>query len=624
MQEPHPLEDLTQPVTLPCGHNFELDDLQGRMQTGETGCPECGKPIGVEPGDLQVNVQVQQLLSELTRLRGCLQHGTNGSAPLGTPHSQGASRTPTGGTHQGGTSGEDAAADGDQNASAAAAALLSAASSTDAAKEAARLNPVAIGDLKLGRDTPAVTENMAAYFAKQIEEISASAGVPVSELPVTTTRRVMKQDTVEARLVSEDATKLMTFGIEVFVGFLTDLAWKTSTHPNRRNTVDQRDMQRAVAATSKLDFLLPSVGGLLDSEGEAISAFNEKQEARMNTFRAEKARALRVFGVADGARGNDSRRKHAMRRQRGLRGRFLARGEADAVALLTSGAMADVPAIPPAMPEGAAAEGGTSALPPPGSSPPPTGASEASPAPVSSAENGRRAASPASGSLHSKLDADASLEITPAPSSMDPPLKAVVSATSDLESTEMHYVGPASHSAADSQGRNQPRSYTRLPLANVARIMSRTLPAGSRISQEAKECMCDLAGELSSFVTMEASCWHSRTSKAVTPATLMFAYSRLDLDGFIPSLRLWLEKAGKLKTSENDEAVSSVANMGLLGAATIVDSAATITSILFDGDAEGDNGAPAENDDMDEDEDEGEAQEDAAPARRGKRKLQAS
>ena len=42
-------------------------------------------------------------------------------------------------------------------------------------------------------------------------------------------------------------------------------------------------------------------------------------------------------------------------------------------------------------------------------------------------------------------------------------------------------------------------------VTNVTRVMSHNLPAGVKISRDAKECMCQIASEMTGFVTMEAS-----------------------------------------------------------------------------------------------------------------------
>ena len=40
---------------------------------------------------------------------------------------------------------------------------------------------------------------------------------------------------------------------------------------------------------------------------------------------------------------------------------------------------------------------------------------------------------------------------------------------------------------------------------NVTRIMAHNLPTGVKISRDAKQCMCQIASEMTAFVTMEAS-----------------------------------------------------------------------------------------------------------------------
>ena len=42
-------------------------------------------------------------------------------------------------------------------------------------------------------------------------------------------------------------------------------------------------------------------------------------------------------------------------------------------------------------------------------------------------------------------------------------------------------------------------------VTNVTRVMSHNLPAGVKISRDAKECMCQIASEMTGYVTMEAS-----------------------------------------------------------------------------------------------------------------------
>lgn len=600
MQPAPALETLSQPVTLACGHNFEHRFLHDRLRSGEKNCPTCSTPVGLRAEQLKVNQDVQRLIWHLARQPRIAERGPSVAAPALRPPLAittcaptglaAASSSPLGRTVTSPATGfpgamatnpvahqwcddyeiveskkgltepsPSAGTSGDADNSIAAA-LITAAGSSKA------YLPVKLCELRLGRNTEEVIGHMKACFAHQLAALTASTSAPTCELPVTTTKRVMKQDAVDAsaRLISEDALRMMTFAIEIFVGFVVYLAWHSSTHPHRRNTLDHRDLQRAVAATSSLDFLLITVGGLLDNEQQPVTC-NEKQAARMLAFRKEKMSAAR-WGLEDaGARVSSSRRKHAMRRQRGLRGRFLGRGEVDAVACLTGGAMAASPG--PGIP-----------------------ATTTETEPVANAAEIVDEPAPPAAQLGSFREDDA-------PDADTAPLRAVASAPPQ----QLGHVSQPLPVAVRSNSDGQPRSYTRLPLANVARVMNRNLPAGVRISQEAKECMCDLAGEWAALVTMEASCWHAHSSKAVTPTTLLHALTRLDLDGLVPTLRVWAERYGKSKPPPgvvgSGDSVSAVQSMGLLGAASIIDSAAEITSILFDGEGSADEDGGDEVDD---------------------------
>ena len=130
-------------------------------------------------------------------------------------------------------------------------------------------------------------------------------------------------------------------------------------------------------------------------------------------------------------------------------------------------------------------------------------------------------------------------------------------------------------------------------VTNVTRVMSHNLPAGVKISRDAKECMCQIASEMTGFVTMEASaiakvnvangvrpniqihicglihmrvaaciciyticsstqygCTHygfthlqtSRISKAAVGLDeCVWAFPRLGLEGFLPTIKHWVQ-----------------------------------------------------------------------------------
>jgi len=87
-------------------------------------------------------------------------------------------------------------------------------------------------------------------------------------------------------------------------------------------------------------------------------------------------------------------------------------------------------------------------------------------------------------------------------------------------------------------------------VANVMRVMSHNLPAGVKISRDAKECMCQIASEMTGFVTMEASAiakvnvanGTSRVSKAAIGLDeCVWAFPHLGLEGFSPTIQHWVQ-----------------------------------------------------------------------------------
>eukprot|EP00964_Phaeocystis_antarctica_P025421 scaffold14290_cov63-Phaeocystis_antarctica.AAC.1 len=80
--------------------------------------------------------------------------------------------------------------------------------------------------------------------------------------------------------------------------------------------------------------------------------------------------------------------------------------------------------------------------------------------------------------------------------------------------------------------------------------MAHNLPAGVKISRDAKECMCQIASEMTGFVTMEASAiakanvanGTSRISKAAVGLDeCVSAFPHLGLEGFQPTIQHWVQ-----------------------------------------------------------------------------------
>ena len=87
-------------------------------------------------------------------------------------------------------------------------------------------------------------------------------------------------------------------------------------------------------------------------------------------------------------------------------------------------------------------------------------------------------------------------------------------------------------------------------VTNVTRVMAHNLPAGVKISRDAKECMCQIASEMTGFVTTKASALAkanvangtSRISKAnVGLDECVWAFPHLGLEGFLPTIQHWVQ-----------------------------------------------------------------------------------
>jgi histone H3/H4 len=82
-----------------------------------------------------------------------------------------------------------------------------------------------------------------------------------------------------------------------------------------------------------------------------------------------------------------------------------------------------------------------------------------------------------------------------------------------------------------------------LPIANVARIMKKTLPENAKISKEAKETVQECASEFISFLTSEASdrCLQEKR-KTINGEDILYAMQALGFDNYSETLKLYLLK----------------------------------------------------------------------------------
>lgn len=82
-----------------------------------------------------------------------------------------------------------------------------------------------------------------------------------------------------------------------------------------------------------------------------------------------------------------------------------------------------------------------------------------------------------------------------------------------------------------------------LPIANVARIMKKSIPKTGKIAKDAKECVQECVSEFISFITSEASerC-HQEKRKTINGEDILFAMSNLGFDNHVDPLKLYLQK----------------------------------------------------------------------------------
>ncbi|WOK94223.1 nuclear transcription factor Y subunit B-3 [Canna indica] len=108
----------------------------------------------------------------------------------------------------------------------------------------------------------------------------------------------------------------------------------------------------------------------------------------------------------------------------------------------------------------------------------------------------------------------------------------------------------APHGAADS---SSPKEQDRfLPIANVSRIMKRSLPANAKISKEAKETVQECVSEFISFITGEASdkCQREKR-KTVNGDDLLWAMTTLGFDNYVGPLKVYLNKYRETEGEKN-------------------------------------------------------------------------
>ncbi|KAJ0988353.1 hypothetical protein J5N97_006709 [Dioscorea zingiberensis] len=92
-----------------------------------------------------------------------------------------------------------------------------------------------------------------------------------------------------------------------------------------------------------------------------------------------------------------------------------------------------------------------------------------------------------------------------------------------------------------------------LPIANVSRIMKKSLPGNAKISKEAKETVQECVSEFISFITGEASdkCQREKR-KTINGDDLLSAMTALGFENYVVPLKIYLNK---YRETEDDKSL---------------------------------------------------------------------
>ncbi|XP_002528664.2 nuclear transcription factor Y subunit B-3 [Ricinus communis] len=91
-----------------------------------------------------------------------------------------------------------------------------------------------------------------------------------------------------------------------------------------------------------------------------------------------------------------------------------------------------------------------------------------------------------------------------------------------------------------------------LPIANVSRIMKKSLPANAKISKEAKETVQECVSEFISFITGEASdkCQREKR-KTINGDDLLWSMTTLGFENYVGPLKVYLNKYRETEGEKN-------------------------------------------------------------------------
>ncbi|XVE83232.1 hypothetical protein DITRI_Ditri16bG0071100 [Diplodiscus trichospermus] len=108
---------------------------------------------------------------------------------------------------------------------------------------------------------------------------------------------------------------------------------------------------------------------------------------------------------------------------------------------------------------------------------------------------------------------------------------------------------PSSGNVSDTSSKEHDRL---LPIANVGRIMKKSLPPNAKISKEAKVTVQECASEFISFITGEASdkCQREKR-KTINGDDLLWAMTTLGFENYVGPLKVYLNKNRETEADKN-------------------------------------------------------------------------
>lgn len=97
-----------------------------------------------------------------------------------------------------------------------------------------------------------------------------------------------------------------------------------------------------------------------------------------------------------------------------------------------------------------------------------------------------------------------------------------------------------------------------LPIANVARVMKKALPAHAKLSKDSKECVQECVSEFISFITSQAEdkCKLEKR-KTLNGEDMLWAMFTLGFEHYAETLKIYLAKYREFEQLEAERRVSS-------------------------------------------------------------------